>query len=156
MRCDGVIYPTGLTFTYTPETAPRPPTDGQAILHQKELWWSKCSQLISAHENFFSQSRQACLWRYKSKRVHSYYIIWSKVRGFMGWANYKIWLRARSLVGSVYHKMGVAAIFQNHPHASDLLWRGMASLRYMQFVFYTFFLTITYNQWRHIHQVILA
>ena len=26
VRCDGVIYPTGLTFTYTPEPGERPPS----------------------------------------------------------------------------------------------------------------------------------
>jgi len=39
VRCDGVIYPTGLTFTYTPEPGPTPPSEGQVILHQKELWF---------------------------------------------------------------------------------------------------------------------
>ncbi|XP_022094986.1 recombining binding protein suppressor of hairless-like isoform X2 [Acanthaster planci] len=35
VRNDGIIYPTGLTFTYTPEPGPRPPINGatEGILH---------------------------------------------------------------------------------------------------------------------------
>ncbi|KAF6017748.1 Su(H) [Bugula neritina] len=35
VRCDGVIYPTGLTFTYTPE--PTPGAGSRRLVHEKEL-----------------------------------------------------------------------------------------------------------------------
>lgn len=37
VRCDGVIYPTGLTFTYTPEPGPQRNFAEHGILHEKEL-----------------------------------------------------------------------------------------------------------------------